>query len=345
MRTYPDTLVKIIETSGLNINQISKMSGISNTYLTKLVKQKINHPGKDKIASILLGLNHTISRINQVLADYDYQPLNRHDIPQILKNNRKRRFEGRVLPHYDSIYFELVLAALEDLGGTKIIVWSRPSAIFLPMDLYMDREFPGELQPGIYGDTDFYRIFTREIVAQRKALFLENSRRGMTYETYMCRECLAMGMENNIGAKAQADNPARVDQVARFYANVVSFVLKAPDQHRYGIMERCPYFQFQIQDAHGKNPKVSFTSTRKHARETKWEAPHIQGFFSNAPGITDLFTTEVDHCRESAHLSPELNSPQGFHNHIRKGFACHGVEETFDRALAELMADPELRLH
>ena len=344
MRTYPDTLMKHIETSGLNINQISKLSGISNTYLTKLMRKKINHPGKDKIASILLGLNHKISAINDVLADYDYLPLNRNDIPPILENNRKRRFEGKVLPHFDSIYFELVLAALEDLGGTKIIVWSRPSAIFLPMDLYMDREFPRPL-PGVKEAQEFYRIFTREIIAQRKTLFLENCKAGMAYETYICKECLGLSLQNNIGAQAQDQDMARVEQVAQFYANVVSAVLKFPGQHRYGIMDRCPYFQFQIQDAQGDQPKVSFTSVRKHPRETKWEAPHIQGFFSNAPGISDLFLAEVDYCRASASQDPDLNCPEGFADHIRKQFTAHGVDALFDTALTPLMDQPELVLH
>jgi transcriptional regulator with XRE-family HTH domain len=61
MRKYTETLPGIIESSGLNLNQISKVSGISNAYLTKLVKGHINKPGKDKIASILLALNHSVT--------------------------------------------------------------------------------------------------------------------------------------------------------------------------------------------------------------------------------------------------------------------------------------------
>ncbi len=343
MRTYPDTLVKLIKDSGLNINQISKMSGISNTYLTKLMRRRINHPGKDKIASILLALNHTIAFINQTLADFDYRPLNKHDIPQILEINRRRRFEGRVLPHYDSIYFELVLAALEDLGGAKIVIWDRPSAIFLPMDLYMEREFPAPLETGDEA-ANFHRTFTREIVTQRKALFLTNCHRGLRYETYICLDCLDMSLEKNIGAKAQDTDPERVNQVARFYANVAAATLKFPDQHIYGLMERCPYFRFQIQDADGANPKVSFTSIRKHAGSPNLDAPHVQGFFSNAPGITELFLAEVDHCRAAARALGELNTARGFTDHIAQKFGHHGVGPLFAEALERLMAQPEMVL-
>ena len=192
MRKFAETLSTIIESSGLNLNQISKVSGISNAYLTKLIKGHINKPGKDKIASILLALNHSLTDINTILADYDYMPLNRHDIPEILNNNRRRKFEGRILPQFDNIYFELLMAALENIGGTKILVKHRPSGIFLPSDLYMMKEFPAESDR----EADrFFRTFTREVVAERKSLFLENCERGYRYETYMCRECLAEGGE------------------------------------------------------------------------------------------------------------------------------------------------------
>ncbi|MCG8634541.1 MAG: hypothetical protein MI863_11985, partial [Desulfobacterales bacterium] len=163
MRIFPDTLVKIIEASDMNVNQISKFSGISNTYLTKLIRQKINHPGKDKIASVLLALNYRIADINRILADYDYLPLNAHDIPGILKNNRRRKFEGRIVPCFDYIYFELFMAALENKGGTKIIVKNRPSGIFIPMALYMMKDFPQESDDAA---ARFLYTFTHDVVAE-----------------------------------------------------------------------------------------------------------------------------------------------------------------------------------
>ena len=141
MRKYPSTLIDIIANSEMNLNNISKISGVSNTYLTKLSKKQINHPGKDKIASILLAMNHRISDINNVLKDYDYRPLNKHDIPAILNNNRKRKIEGPPTPHYDRLYFELMLVVLEHMGGTKIVVKDSPSGIYQPLPLLYDESF------------------------------------------------------------------------------------------------------------------------------------------------------------------------------------------------------------
>ena len=342
MRTFPDTIISVITKSDLNINQISNISGISNTYLTKLLNRKINHPGKDKITSVLLALNYRISEINQILAEYDYLPLNPHDIPQILENNRKRKFEGRIVPHFDFIYFELVMAALEYIGGTKIIIKERPSGIYIPMDLYMMKEFP--LEP----DDDaarFFMTFTHDVVIERKALFAENCRRGYRYETYICKECLEESLDKNIGKKAQAASMRKVELYARYFANAVSASLKFPEQHIHNVVKRCTYFQFQIQDADGKNPKVSFTSDKRHYYKKEWESLTIEGFLSNAPGITDLFFSEVDKCRMATEETREINTADGFCTYVRDLFDHHGVKSLFDAALAELMVFQGMKLH
>lgn len=339
MRSFPGTLNTIIKTSDLNVNQISKISGISNTYLTKLLKGKINHPGKDKIASVLLALNFRISHINQVLADYDYMPLNPHDIPGILQNNRKRKFEGRIVPHFDYIYFELVMAALEAIGGTKIIVKSRPSGIFFPMDLYMMKEFPVE------PDDDaarFLMAFTRDVVKERKDLFLKNCDQGGRYETYMCKDCLEDCFKKNIGPGAQNASSLKTDLFTQYFANAVSASLKFPDQHCHSVVKLCTYFQFQLQDAHGQNPKVSFTSEKKHSYQNEWEQMNIEGFLSNAPNITDLFFHEVEKCRAVMVEKGAIRTPEDFHVYIRALFDTYGQARHFDRVLDDLMKVPSL---
>jgi hypothetical protein len=342
MRSFPDTIIKTIEQSDLNINQISKVSGISNTYLNKLIKKKINHPGKDKIASILLALNFCVTDINAILADYDYMPLNRHDIPEILKNNRRRKFEGRIVAHFDYIYFELVMAALENIGGTKIIVKYRPSSIYLPMELYMMKEFPTESDSKA---ADFYKQLTHDVVAERKALFMENCKKGYRFETYMCKSCLEESFERNMGLSVQKANPRKIELGAQYFANAVSASLKAPGQHEHRVVRRCGYFHFLMQDANGLTPKISFTADRKHVYDEELDQLTLESFFSDAPGILDVFKNEVESCKNAIETSENLDTPDGLHAYIRSLFAKYGIESEFDVALSSLMASPELKLH
>ena len=339
MRKFSETLSSIIESNGLNLNQISKISGVSNAYLTKLIKGHINKPGKDKIASILLALNYSLTDINAILADYDYMPLNRQDIPEILDNNRRRKFEGRILPQFDNIYFELLMAALENIGGTKILVKHRPSGIFLPSELHMMREFLTESN----SEADkFFRVFAWDVVAERKTLFLENCNRGERFETYMCRECLAESLERTVGPTAQIANPRKVELYAKFYANAVSATLKAPDQHLHRIVNRCPHFQFQIQDADSLTPKVSYTAMRRHEYDEAYDQFTLESFLSDDNAIVRLFKNEVELCMAAIGHTGERHTPDGFHAHIREHFSAFGMADCFDAVLAELMETPDL---
>jgi hypothetical protein len=145
--------------------------------------------------------------------------------------------------------------------------------------------------------------------------------------------------------ESQKSDPGKATLFARYFANAVSASLKYPEQHRHQVVKRCTYFQFQIQDAEGDNPKVSFTSDRRHYFHNEWEQLNIEGFLSNAPGITDLFFQEVEKSRTAARQMEDPNTPQGFHDYIRGLFISHGMGSIFDQALAELMETPGLKFH
>lgn len=342
MRRFPRTLIKIIDKSGLNVNQISKISGISNTYLNKLKNERINHPGKDKIASILLSLNYSITDINQILAGYDYMPLNNHDIPEILKNNNRRKFEGRIIPNFNYIHFELVMAALENIGGTKIIVKRRPSDIYIPMELYMMKEFPTESS----SEADsFYKKFTYDVVAERKKLFMENCQKGNNFETYMCRKCLEESFLRNFGPAVQASNPRKIELGTQYFANAVSASLKAPEQHINKVVKKCGYFQFQLQDAYGKSPKVSFSAERRHMFNEELDELTLESFLSDAPGVLENFFNEINNSKNAIETLDAMDTPAGFHSYVRSLFSEYDLESGFDSALSSLMDHPELRLY
>ncbi len=342
MRRFPNTLIKIIDKSGLNINQISKMSGISNTYLNKLKKEQINHPGKDKIASILLALNYSITDINNILASYDYMPLNDHDIPEILEHNKRRKFEGRIVPNFNYIHFELVFAALENIGGTKVLVKRRPSDIYFPMELYMMKEFPTESNSEADG---FYKKFTHAVVAERKKLFLKNCQKGFGFETYMCRKCLEQSFFRNFGPDIQKSNPRKIELGMQYFANAVSAALKAPQQHKNRVVKKCGYFQFQLQDAYGITPKVSFSAERRHQFDEEVDELTLESFLSDAPGVIDIFLNEIKSSKNAIETSDGLDTPDGFHIYVRSLFSQYGIEHGFDAALSALMDYSELKLY
>ncbi len=182
-------------------------------------------------------------------------------------------------------------------------------------------------------------------MAERKALFLENCKKGYRFETYMCRSCLEESFERNMGADTQKANPRKITLGAQYFANAVSATLKAPEQHLHKVVRRCGYFHFQMQDANGQTPKISFTADRKHVYNEELDQLTLESFFSDAPGILDIFKNEVESCKNAIETEENIDTPEGFHSFIRSLFGRYGIESEFDTALSELMASPELKLH
>ncbi len=342
MRQFPSTLQKIIQESGLNLNNISQASGVSNAYLAKLNRNEINRPGKDKIASILLSLNHTISEINRVLTEYDYQPLHVDDIPDILKNNRSRKIIGGNLPQYDHIYFDLLLVVLERIGGNKILVKNRPSGVFMPHELYLMKEYP-------YESNDAAAVFryelTRQILHERQEIFQKNLEKGFSSATYICRDCFAEFLLRNIGRKTREEAPRKSDLTVQYIANALSLSLKRPNQHKIHIIERCPYFHFMIQDADGDVPKVSYPGRKLHVYDNEFDKRMLEGFTTDLPHIVAHFRHELDMCLSAVGQEQQDNFPEGFKNQIFSFFQEFGLEEQLKSSLDRLMTKPELTFY
>ncbi len=342
MRIFQGRIIDVIEQCGLNLNKISKASGISNAYLAKLVQGKINRPGKDKVASIMLALNHTISNINHVLAQYDYRPLHEDDIPDILKNNRQRTFEGGNLTQYDHIYFDLLLVALERIGGTKIQVKNRPSGIFLPHKLYLMKEYPYEK------DTDAaqfrYRL-TESLLKERMQNFLEGLRSGNRLETYICKACFTDYLERHISQKAVNEDPDRAEQVVRYIANALSLALKRPDLHRMLIMERCPYFHFMMQDADSDAPKVSYPGRKMHTYNNQYDKRMLEGFTTDLPPVVQHFRQEIDMCRGAVDQKLAADYPNRLVEYVCAQFDEYQMGERLQRTLDYLMQTDEISFY
>ncbi len=342
MRKFPSTLNTIIEKSGLNLHNINQASGVSDAYLAKLTRGRINRPGKDKIASILLALNHTISAVNKVLREYDYQPLNQGDIPDILKNNSARKIEGGNLPQYDHIYFDLFLVALERIGGVKMLVKNRPSGAFMPLGLYMMKEFPHEDNDSA---TVFRRHLTEALAKERSELFIENCRNGCRVKSYICRHCFAEYLDRNIGETARWQNPKRARLVTRYIANALSLSLKYPEIHKMYIMERCSYFNFQIQDAEGDSPKVSYTGRKMHVFDNQYDKKILEGFTTDLSHIVSLAKQEVAMCHEAVLPGMSENYPNSIGEYFHDCFSRYGLADDLSNALEKLMQSREVEFY
>lgn len=329
MRIFENIIRNIIERSGLKLNTISKNSGVSHTYLTKLVHGNVNRPGKDKITSILLALNFPIDEINTVLAGYDYQALDEPDIPEILKNNRKRKIQGNTLSLYDDIHVKLLLSPMERMGGTKVLVKNAPSVLFMPDELYLGtRPGAGEKPPP---GKSFYHSFNSALFRERKTIFQNSCDEGALFETFICRHCL-----ENYVKKAMAGNRAdHREGVLQYFANAAAAIRANPEQHRTWIMERCPWFDYMIQGDNRDDPKVFFFGKKSHDYGATREQVNLQGFTSDSPSMIELFRKETRLCHSAVDPRLKKNYPHSLIGYFTRLFAPYGCDKDFELFMAQ----------
>ena len=338
MRRFPSTIQQLIENSGLNLNRISLSSGISNTYLAKLCRGDINRPGKDKLASVLLTLNYTVSEINEVLSSYDYQPLHGDDIPAILENNRARKIGGGTLPQFDHVYFDLLLVVLEQEGGESLLVKDRPSDVFMPHQLYLTREYPYEYSDG---STEFRQLLTREILKERRMIFLEKCERGTKVTTYICKSCFKDFIASLFAIETNENRLLAV----QYLANALSLIIKQPENHKIHFMDRCPYFHFIVYGAERNTPKVSYTGRKLHSYSRECDKRMFEGFTSDLPHTVNQFTAELERCDEALDKAMNSSYPHGVVAHCKELCRQYRVEDMLERELTVLLESEKLTLH
>ncbi|MCP4749238.1 MAG: helix-turn-helix transcriptional regulator [Desulfobacteraceae bacterium] len=330
MRTFQNRLKYIIEKNNFKLNTISKISGVSNTYLAKLLLGRINRPGKDKITSVMLALNYPVPQINEVLADYDYQALNKLDIPDILHNNSRRKIEGGTIAQYDRVHIDLALAALELAGGSKYIVKDSPSVLFYPHELYMKKEYPF---PAKDKATGFIKDLASALNKERKRLFHKNIEAGYCYETFICKHCLQEWIQKNLES---GDDHYR-SMILKYYANYLTLLQQSPDLQKLWIVERCPFFTFLIQDVDGKQPKVFYSGKKRHSYEDEYHQLNLEGFVTDSPAMVNHFKDEVDMCRKACVKQLMHDYPNKILDYFALLFQSFGLEREWFGALEASM--------
>ena len=335
-RLFNNEIADIIGRNTSNLNAISRSSGISHTYLTKLVQGKINRPGKDKIVSVLLGLNHSIAAINTILAQYDYLPLDLPDIPAILANNTQRKIDNTTLPLYELIYVRLMLASMEQITGTKILTRHSPSALFMPAALYHGQDHYNERDDAA---KPFYRAFSQALFIQRKENFLSWARhKANRFETYICKSCLEAYLEKHLAQSGSPMDTFRQEQVVRYFANAIRFIRQHPKQHLTFICDHCSYFIYQIQGADQKSPKVLYLGKAMHKTGRGPDHMSLQGFVSAHPQVVELFKKETELCRSTAIAGINDNYPNGLLAYLSGLFETRGLGKQLETAVDGLMA-------
>ena len=120
-------LLQLMEESGLNRNQISKISGISNTFLAKIERTEKGGRRTDirrkTLINIAVSLNLNLEEIDSLLIEYGHAEVSPSDTPYFLAASENQAVTG-ILPLFSSLALEWFLIGMEkSLASIAVLPW------------------------------------------------------------------------------------------------------------------------------------------------------------------------------------------------------------------------------
>ena len=100
---------KTLDANGITLNELAKISGISNTYFNYIKAGKIKNPGREKIIAIAIGLNYSLEEIDKALSSSIPNNLFRYFI---MKNIKQDEFHN----YYWQLNIKDIAASIKILG-------------------------------------------------------------------------------------------------------------------------------------------------------------------------------------------------------------------------------------
>lgn len=302
-----------LDANGITLNELAKISGISNTYFNYLKAGKIKKPGRDKIISIAIGLNYSLEEIDKLLRHNDYKEVSDRDFDIFLASAKNRDITG-FQPLYENINYPMFLLALDNLPGNKFVVNKKPSGTLESPEYiaYRDKlRSRGNTNP-IYGG------LKRAIHLERKRL-LDKLLEKNEVHYLVCNECL----KSYLG---RSKNSIEEKQFIKEHLEELIKYLDHPNYY-FNIIEQCPRLRFimkilpnsNIRD--GKN-KLIYTGYGEHRhitekRDEKNLRDRLFGMATDSSKFLEHFRNEYQEL-EKNFIKHDYSNPKKMQNYIKK---------------------------
>lgn len=267
-------------------NQIAAVSGLSNPYIKELEKDNINNVGREKLVSLSIALDLSLSEIDDLLTTFDRSQLTVSDIPLFLNVAEKCKFSAALHPINDSYMLDLMLLTIDAAQGPHTIVSTRPASCFRHEGhrLYSEKVLV-KAHP-IYGD------LVATINRERRKRFLLNLNDHLT-ENFVCRHCLEEYIKN---CKDEEEKRWRIKHLQNIIGVIHNF-----ENFNFYLTRKCPSFLFVLKSTLNslkEADKLIITTFPPH-RLTTGEAMSLTGFATENKAVVSNFKKELDNMRAS----------------------------------------------
>ena len=245
------TIFQLMEKSGLNRNQVSKISGISNTYLAKIERFE---KGGDKIGikrktliNIAVSLNLSLEEINTLLKEYAHNEVSTSDTPYFLAASENQTVTG-ILPVFSSLALEWFLIGMEKKlssveGASLVYTLDQPSHALKSSEhaSFVDKlDMKGEKLLPVHRD------LVESACNHRRKLITEALERGNKISTFICSTCLERYMR---GWERHKDTniEERYKIFLREHIQTLTKYMEIyQDRYRMRLLTKCPRLRYEI---------------------------------------------------------------------------------------------------
>jgi transcriptional regulator with XRE-family HTH domain len=245
------TLNQLIENSGMNKNQVSKISGISNTYLSK-IEQFENSGNRIKIKrktliNIAVSLNLSLVEINGLLMDYDHGELSTSDIPSFISASENQTVTG-ILPVFSSLVIGWFLIGMEKTlsvteGASMEYVLDQPSHALKSPE---HASFVGEWDFNSKKLLPLHKDLIESACTHRRKLITEALDKGNCIKTYICSNCFErylLGWEQHKGTDAEEKSKKLLREHLQ---TLISYIENYPNQYQLRFLKKCPRTRYEL---------------------------------------------------------------------------------------------------
>ena len=236
--------------SGLNKNQVSKISGISNTFLTKI--EQLERDGnridirRQTLINLAVSLNLSIVEINDLLNDYNHYEVSTSDTPYFLSASERQNVTG-ILPLFSSLALEWFLIGMEKkVAGTE-----GASLVYMldqPSHLLKSPEHASYVHGNESNDRviPVYKDLVASACLHRKKLMTEALERGNLISTYICCDCL----ENYIRRWQKYKGTGIEDKYKAFlkqhFETFIKYIETYPDRYQVKLLNKCQRIKYEL---------------------------------------------------------------------------------------------------
>jgi transcriptional regulator with XRE-family HTH domain len=244
-------LLQLMEKSGLNRNQISKISGISNTFLAKVERtekggEKINIRRKTLI-NIAVSLNLSLEEINSLLIEYGHTEVSTSDTPYFLAASENQTVTG-ILPLFSSLALEWFLIGMEKKlssteGSSLVYALDQPSHTLKSPEhasLLNEMDFSGKKVLPVHKD------LVESACIHRRKLITEALEKGNRISTYICSNCFERYMRGWERYKGMDIEDKYKMFLREHIQALIKYIETYPDRYKLKLLKKCPRIRYEM---------------------------------------------------------------------------------------------------